>query len=461
MSELVRLRPNAWLTRLRLGWYLLLVSIPLVQLVLAALGYMYTALSLQHRLGATLWTGLGLLTIYLIILRWVRLTHRRLAYEAAVQQRAAAQAAEEAGESEQEYSAAEDFAHIEADDTALDLERATASTRQLVGTIIGLVALVLGFLLWSELLPALAVLESIELWSTTTLVDGVETVSAVSAGEVLGFLLVILVTVLAARHLPGTLEILLLTRLPMDSGARYASTTLCRYLIVGVGSVVAFNTLGMSWSSIQWLVAALSVGLGFGLQEIVANFISGIIILFERPFRVGDIVTIGTTSGRVGRIQIRATTIVDWDRRELVVPNKQFITSEFINSTLSDTIARIRVPVGIAYGSDVALAKRLLLEAAEENDEVLPDPTPGALFLGFGDSALNIELRCFVADVNNRLGITDQLHMAIDEKLKRAGISIVFPQRDVHLMAERPVEVRVVGRSGTTEPFDEIEQSAR
>jgi potassium efflux system protein len=192
------------------------------------------------------------------------------------------------------------------------------------------------------------------------------------------------------------------------------------------------------------LIAALGVGLGFGLQEIVANFISGLIILFERPYRVGDVVTVGDIMGVISRIQIRATTITDWDRRELIVPNKDFITGRLINWTLSDAITRIRVPVGIAYGSDTGLAEKLLLKVASENPKVRKDPPPLALFQGFGDNSLNFDLRVFVSELGDRLPVLHELHMAIDREFRKAGIAIAFPQRDVHLDAAEPLHVRVM-----------------
>ncbi|HDL3362401.1 TPA: mechanosensitive ion channel, partial [Mannheimia haemolytica] len=143
---------------------------------------------------------------------------------------------------------------------------------------------------------------------------------------------------------------------------------------------------GMSWSKLQWLLTALSVGLGFGMQEIFANFVSGIIILFERPMRIGDTITIGTYSGTVSKIRIRATTLVDFDGKEVIVPNKAFVTERLVNWALSSTATRIIVQVGVAYGSDLELVKRLLLQVAEENPKVLKDPQPRAYFLTFGAS---------------------------------------------------------------------------
>jgi len=191
-------------------------------------------------------------------------------------------------------------------------------------------------------------------------------------------------------------------------------------------------------------VAALGVGLGFGLQEIVANFVCGLIILFERPFRVGDMVTIGDQTGKVTIIQIRATTVTDWDRRELIVPNKEFITGKLINWSLSDPITRVVIPVGVAYGSDTQETEKLLLKIARENQMVLSQPEPSALFLGFGDNSLNFELRVFVRGMDNRLPVTHHLHLAIEREFRTAGINIAFPQRDIHLDTLGPLEVHLV-----------------
>jgi potassium efflux system protein len=252
------------------------------------------------------------------------------------------------------------------------------------------------------------------------------------------------VTFVAARNLPGVLEITILKQLPLDAGARHAFTTLCRYAIVALGTILTFNTLGIRWTSLQWLIAALGVGLGFGLQEIVANFVSGLIVLFERPYRVGDFVTVGAVNGTVTRIRIRATTVRDLERRELIVPNKNFITGELINWSLTDKILRITVPVGVAYGSDTASTEKLLLKVARENPEVLAEPEPAALFLGFGDNSLNFELRVFIDDPMKRFTIMHQLHRSIDDEFRLAGIVIAFPQRDVHLDQLGPLEVNVV-----------------
>jgi hypothetical protein len=219
-------------------------------------------------------------------------------------------------------------------------------------------------------------LERIPLWYYDGMVDGVARQVPVTAAN-LGLVLVILfVATAAAKNLPALLEILLLQTESVSAGGRYAIKTLVSYGITVAAFLLAFSTLGLNWGQVQWLVAALGVGIGFGLQEIVANFISGIIILFERPVRVGDIVTIGDTTGVVTNIQIRATTIRNWDRQELLVPNKEFITGRLLNWSLTDQQNRISIPIGIDYGSDTRKALSILAQIAAEHERVSGRPRP-------------------------------------------------------------------------------------
>jgi potassium-dependent mechanosensitive channel len=256
-------------------------------------------------------------------------------------------------------------------------------------------------------------------------------------------MLLVIITVVAAKNLPGLLELVFLQRLSLEPSSRYTITTLAQYTIVAIGIVLIFKTMGGNWSQIQWLVAAMGVGLGFGLQEIFGNFVSGLIILFERPVRVGDIVTVGDTTGTVSKIRIRATTITNWDKQELLVPNKEFITSQLLNWTLSDQTNRIVVTVGVAYGSDVKRALQLMAEAAQENEHVLEDPKPILTFEGFGDNALTLILRCYLSSLEFRIFTISALHESINRKFEEAGIAIAFPQRDIHLDTSRPLDVRI------------------
>jgi potassium efflux system protein len=298
--------------------------------------------------------------------------------------------------------------------------------------------------IWRDIFPAFSFLDGIELPITTSkLVDGVTQDVALTLGDMVTGLLLGGLALFAAMKVPAILELTLLQRLPLSRASRYAVTTLLQYIVAMVGVVITFNALGLQWSSIQWLVAALSVGLGFGLQEIVANFVSGIILLFEQPIRVGDIVTVDGTTGTVSKIRIRATTIVNYDRQELVIPNKTFITGQLINWTLSDTINRVLITVGVSYGSDTRQAMELIRQAAHEHTNVLGDPAPIITFEAFGDNALTLNLRAYLGDLDRRLATITELHQAILDKFREADIEISFPQRDVHLTTIEPLELKL------------------
>ncbi|HID22506.1 MAG TPA: mechanosensitive ion channel, partial [Planctomycetaceae bacterium] len=246
-------------------------------------------------------------------------------------------------------------------------------------------------------------------------------------------ILIAFATAVAAKNVPGLMEMALLERLPFDPSTRYAITSLTQYAIAIVGIVLAFGAIGIGWSKVQWIATALTFGLAFGLQEIFANFVAGLILLFERPIRVGDVVTVDDVTGVVSRIRIRATTITNWDRKEFIIPNKDFITGRLLNWTLSDKVNRIVIQVGVAYGSDTDQVQKLLLKVATEHPLIMDEPAPSAIFDGFGDSTLNFTLRCYLPNLDNRLTVTHELHTAIDREFRAAGIEIAFPQRDLHI----------------------------
>jgi potassium efflux system protein len=294
----------------------------------------------------------------------------------------------------------------------------------------------------------LRILDNLTLWHQAIIVDGEERVDPITLAD-LGLALVIgAATFILAKQLPAVLEIILLRRFDMTAGSRYTFTTLTNYAVVTAGILLAFNTIGAQWSQLQWLVAALGVGIGFGLQEIVANFISGLIILFERPIRVGDVVTVGNTDGVVTKIRIRATTIRNWDRKELLVPNKEFVTGRLLNWSLSDQVTRVVIVVGVAYGSDVDKALALMREAAEEHEHVLDDPPPVLSFEGFGDNSLTLILRAYLSSIDFRIPTITDLHKAVNRKFAEAGIVIAYPQRDLHLDTSGPLQVELRDRRG-------------
>ncbi len=422
--------PNGWLAHLRLLWYPLAVGTPLALAVLTVLGYFYTAGQLSVRLVDTLWLLLGAVLVHDLVIRWLTLTRRKLALQRAKEKLEAARAARAGSEP---APAVAEAGPVPRDESELDLEAVDAQTRKLLHTVIALSAAVGGWLIWSPVLPALGLLDNVSLWHQTVMVDGQEQIAPVTLADLLLAAVIGIVAAAAARNLPGILEIALLQRLAMEPGSRYAISSITRYVIIGVGIVMVFNAIGGRWSQIQWLVAALGVGLGFGLQEIFGNFVSGLIILFERPVRVGDTVTVGELTGTVSRIRIRATTITDWDRKEIIVPNKAFITERVVNWTLTDPITRIVIPVAVAYGSDSSLVQKLLLDTARSLPMVLEEPEPRVWFVGFGESSLDFKVYAFVRELADRMPLTNALHMAVQRALKENGIQIPFPQRDIHV----------------------------
>jgi len=259
--------------------------------------------------------------------------------------------------------------------------------------------------------------------------------SPLTVWEILEAILAGLFTLLLVKNLPGIIDIILRRRTTLDRGARFAFSTLVRYSITIFGSIAVFGLLGVTWGKVQWLAAALTFGLGFGLQEIVANFVSGLILLVERPVRVGDVVTIGTLMGRVNRIQIRATTITLWDRSEMIVPNKEFITTKLVNWTLSDSKRRIEISLRVAYGTDLEEVRNILVEIAEQHPAVLKDPAPHVLLLAFGEDAINFELR-FVVDFGQGLTTKDQVQMAIEGAFREKGIEFALPRSEVRLISD-------------------------
>jgi potassium-dependent mechanosensitive channel len=249
------------------------------------------------------WLVIGGVITHDLVIRWLTREQRKLAIAQAKEKREAARVAQAA----QAPGAA--AAPIDLEIPVVDLPTINEQTRQLTRIVIALSVVVGLWFIWVQVLPALAIVDHVTLWQYTVVIDGQEQRRPVTLANLLLALLVGVVTVAAARNLPGVLEIAVLRRLSIDAGSRYAITQVLRYVIVTAGISGVFNAFGGSWSQVQWVVAGLGVGLGFGLQEIFANFISGLIILLERPIRVGDTVTIRDTSGIVSRIRMRTGSV--------------------------------------------------------------------------------------------------------------------------------------------------------
>lgn len=473
MGEYHKRNTGTLLQRARYLVVLVAIAMPLALAIVSWMGYHYTALQLFTRWQHSLFLVVALILAYSLMLRWLFIARRKVAIDDARRRR----------ELSQPDAKPTDRS---ADDERFDLPALSAQTQQLFRVTVFL-SIVLGFYtLWASTLPALRMLDRVQVWPSIRIGQserdtgvpileartqppaapaspaaspappaGADAAPAVPLPRLtpapastpaapisdlvvsladLGFaLLVIGATIIAFRNIPGLVEIVVLQKLPLDAGARYALSTVLRYIIAIIGVTIAFNAIGISWGKVQWLAAALTFGLAFGLQEIFANFVSGLIILAERPIRVGDTVTVGGVSGSVTRIRMRATTITDWDRKELIIPNKSFITDQVINWTLTDPVLRIVIPVGVSYGSDVDQVESLLLRAAAQIPIIMRDPKPQALFLNFGDSTLNFELRVFIPSIEHGMPVRHQLHNTIIKLFREHGVEIAFPQRDVNL----------------------------
>ena len=420
---------KAYRLRKLLGFMFALL--PLALFVAVCFGYYYTALKLSDRLINTLYLLMFWLVTEAAFVRGLAVAARRLAYQRALAKR---QAAKEAGEGND--------AIIE--EPTLDIEQVNQQSLRLIR-----LALLAGFIgilywVWADLISVFSYLDNITLYEYTSGSGATMSMVPISIGDVIGALVIIGLSIALARNLPGLLEVLVLSRLDLGQGSAYATTTLLTYVIIGIGFVATLSTLGVSWDKLQWLVAALSVGLGFGMQEIFANFISGIMILFERPVRIGDTITIGNLSGTVSKIRIRATTITDFDRKDIIVPNKTFITGQLINWSLTDTITRVTLKLGVDYGSDLDLVKHLLLKAAQENPRVLKDPEPHVYFLNFGASTLDHELRMHVRDLGDRNPVIDEVNRFINREFKNHQINISFQQMEVYLKNLQGQEYKLV-----------------
>jgi potassium efflux system protein len=259
-----------------------------------------------------------------------------------------------------------------------------------------------------------------------------------SAGRLLGVVAVVLVAWLVSRIVVFALDEDVYARLDLPRGVPYALSSLTRYGLLLVGFLLALGALGLDLTRVTILVSAFGLGIGFGLQQIVNNFVSGLILLFERPVQVGDAVQLGDLVGDIERIGIRSSTIRKLDGAEVIVPNSSMLEEKVINWTLSDRKRRVDLAIGVAYGTDASRVIALLVDVARQVPAIMSDPAPDALFIGFGDSALNFELRVWTTQ-RRWARVRSDLAVALQRALAEAGIVVPFPQRDVH--------VRHVGRT--------------
>ncbi len=423
MQGLVKQSPRSLAVGLHGFWANALAALPLVVAALAAAGYFVVAGYFFGRMLMTLFVVLGAVVLYGLMALWVQLQRAHLAHLR--QQEAARATVPEADEPGREAA--------DLPPPRLDIAAIGEQTRSLLDLLVTLLLLGALWWVWKDALPNFAVVGDYALWTVQESVDGVAVERRLTVNSLLLAAIAIAVIWVLVRNVGALLDIALLQRFDMQADATYAIKVIARYAIAAAGVLLVSRILGIAWSDAQWLIAALGVGLGFGLQEIVANFVSGLIVLTERPVRVGDVVTVGDITGTVSGIRARSTRVIDFDNKEVIIPNKAFITERVINWTLANQTTRLLLPIGVAYGNDIARVQQILLNAVRSNADVLTTPSPSVFFIGFGDSSLDFEIRAYVDSFDKRLRVRHEVYVAAGRALDESGIEIPFPQRDLHI----------------------------
>jgi small-conductance mechanosensitive channel len=274
----------------------------------------------------------------------------------------------------------------------------------------------------------------------------------ITLSSIVIFSLILLVSVLVSRGLQRTVLQRILNRTHIDRGTRFTLLRLSHYIIVVIGAILAFQFVGIDLSGLAVIFGLLSVGIGFGLQNVTSNFVAGLILLFERPISVGDRVTIGGTVGDVVAINMRATTIRSLNNISIIVPNSEFVSSRVVNWSHGDPTVRLDLPVGVSYNSDLDSVVRALKEVADENGKILKEPQAEVFFANFGDSSWNLELRVWLSDLAHYYQIQSEINSAIVRKFRENSIEIPYPQRDLHVREPLPLAVQT--GEGRQKTFD-------
>jgi small-conductance mechanosensitive channel len=265
--------------------------------------------------------------------------------------------------------------------------------------------------------------------------------TAVTPSSILMFFIFIAVFAMTSRLLQRLLRAQVFSRMSLDKGMQYTLTRITHYLIMIIGAVVAFQFIGIDLTGLAIILGFLSVGIGFGLQNITSNFVAGLILLLERPIKVGDRIMVGNQEGDVVEINMRSTTIRTQNNVAVIVPNSEFVSAKLENWSYGDETVRMDVNVGVSYESDLETVVRSLREVAAEHPEVLKNPAPDVLHIGFGDSALNMRLRVWLGDSQRHLEVHSELNCAIVRKFQQNRVEIPFPQRDLHVRSPLPLPI--------------------
>lgn len=403
---------------------------PLTIALMLGLGYYYTIIQLLNRVALTLYLFFLYFTLSQVLRRELYVAQNKIM---AKMRRLRVQARTAGSNLNKRLLAGQgtkDPRHEGSE--SMGLEFVNQRAFKLFNSILLVVFLYFMYHQWSDLAGVLTYLDQIYLYQDITVVDGKTVSSSLSVGDVLLALFIILVAFVLNRNLPLVIDRLFMLRNSTKSkSASYTTKLITGYAITTIAVILAASAVGIKWENLQWLVAALSVGLGFGLQEIFGNFVSGIIILFERQLRVGDIVTLNNLSGTVNKIRIRATTIISFDNKEVVIPNKQFITEALTNWSLSNTVTMIEFAVGVAYDADTNRAKDILRSIIRRCPDISREQRPKVYIKSLDASAITIMCEVYVKEIGKRKVVYDFLSTETLRIFKDLGIEIPFDQLDV------------------------------
>jgi len=268
--------------------------------------------------------------------------------------------------------------------------------------------------------------------------------AAISLSSLVKFFVVMFIALSVSKYLQRLIRSRVLTRFGIEEALQFTIGKFLHYVIVIVGLLIALGVVGIPLTGLMVVASAIGIGMGFGMQNVTSNFVSGVMMLFERPIKIGDRITVGDIVGDVKAINIRSTVVVTPDNIAMIVPNSEFIANRVTNWSYGDRSIRLRIPIGVAYGSDVSLVKDILMDVALKHGEVLKEPGPEVWFVGFGESSLDFELLVWIPEPTHQPKIRSDLNYAIDEAFRQNKIEIPFPQRDIHIRSsgdQTPTEV--------------------
>lgn len=418
----------------RLLWNLL-ISTPLLASLFSTFGYVTASQQLLFRLAGSVGIWFTLLIIYHLVWRWMLIQRRRIAFERAKQRRASKLA--QRARIEEELTRIDHSLEMQ----LLDLDTISSRSLQLLRSIIAMATFLLLIAWWSKAHPAFGFLENVALGQVENSLQGVQ---SITLGKVLEAIIYMVITMQLVRNLPALLELALLQHLDLSHGTSYAITTLTKYLLTLAGGSLVIYLLGIDWSKIQWVVTALGFGLGFGLKDMFANVISGLILLFEKPIRIGDTVTVRDFNGTVTRINTRATIITDWDRKEIIVPNHSFMVEQFINWTLSDTIIRLVLQIAAPAHVDPKFIKKIIKQATKKCTLLLDIPPPEIYLNDLQQGLQTFEIRLYAAEPSHRMPLRHEFHERILFLYRKYHITLPYPPTQIRVesLASDEQEVR-------------------